>query len=203
MDAGEKSLSAKAARAAQARQYQPYLEADWGFKNSWYPALFSSELGDNHVKGITIAGHEIVLRRAQGKVYALRDRCAHRGVRISLRPTCLTDDTITCWYHGFTYDLTDGKLRTIVASPDDPLIGKLKLRTYPVRERAGIIFVFVGDEEYVPVPALEADLPIHITDDRNPVAHILDDHVYVRGIHRLGNSNWRLAVENGFDPGHL
>ena len=24
----------------------------------------------------------------------------------------------------------------------------------------------------------------------------------VLGIHRTGNSNWRLAVENGFDPGH-
>jgi phenylpropionate dioxygenase-like ring-hydroxylating dioxygenase large terminal subunit len=195
--------TSKAARAALSRQYQPYLEAEWGFKNSWYPALFSSELKENEVKGVTIAGHEIALRRARGRVYAIRDRCAHRGVRMSLRPTCLTDDTITCWYHGFTYNLSDGSLRTIVASPDDPLIGKVKLRTYPVAERAGIIFLFVGDEEYQPPPPLEADLPIRITDDQNPVAHILDDKVYVRGIHRLGNSNWRLAVENGFDPGHL
>jgi hypothetical protein len=46
-------------------------------------------------------------------------------------------------------------------------------------------------------------MPIRITDDANAVAHILDENVYVRGIHRTGNSNWRLAVENGFDPGHL
>ena len=32
--------------------------------------------------------------------------------------------------------------------------------------------------------------------------HLLDDHVVGLGIHRTGNSNWRLAVENGFDPGH-
>jgi phenylpropionate dioxygenase-like ring-hydroxylating dioxygenase large terminal subunit len=169
MNADDKT--SQAARAALARQYQPYLEAEWGFKNSWYPALFTSELKENQVKGVTIAGHEIALRRGRDQVYAIRDRCAHRGVRMSLRPTCLTDDTITCWY--------------------------------PVAERAGIIFIFVGDEEYQPTPPLEADLPIRITDDRNPVAHILDENVYVRGIHRLGNSNWRLAVENGFDPGHL
>jgi phenylpropionate dioxygenase-like ring-hydroxylating dioxygenase large terminal subunit len=195
--------TSKAARAAAARQYQPYLEAGWGFKNSWYPVLFTGELKEGEVKGVTVASHEIALRRVRGQVYALRDRCVHRGVRMSLRPTCLTDDTITCWYHGFTYNLSDGALRTIVASPDDPLIGKVRLRTYPVAERAGIIFLFVGDEEYQPAPPLEADLPIQITDDRNPVAHILDPDVYVRGIHRLGNSNWRLAVENGFDPGHL
>src|SRR5215469_1926143 len=201
MDAVDKT--SKAARAALSRQYQPYLEAEWGFKNSWYPALFSSELKDDEIKGVTIAGHEIALRRARGQVYAIRDRCAHRGVRMSLRPTCLTDDTITCWYHGFTYNLSDGRLRTIVASPDDPLIGKIRLRTYPVAERAGIIFLFVGDEEYQPPPPLDADLPVRITDDQKAVAHILDEKVYVRGIHRLGNSNWRLAVENGFDPGHL
>ena len=188
---------------APQRLYAPYVEALWGFKNSWYPALFSAEVADNEVKGVTIASHDIALRRVKGRVHAIQDRCAHRGVKLSLRPTCLTDETITCWYHGFTYGLADGTLKTIVASPDDPLIGRVRIRTYPVEERAGIIFVFVGDEDYAPVPPLTADLPIHITDDANPVAHLLDDHVYVRGLHRLGNSNWRLAVENGFDPGHL
>jgi len=37
----------------------------------------------------------------------------------------------------------------------------------------------------------------------NPPGHPLDTEVYVRGIHRTANSNWRLAVENGFDPGHI
>src|SRR5467141_3311108 len=102
--------------ATLARQYAPYLEADWGFKNAWYPALFSAELNENDVKGVVIAGCEIALRRVNGRVHGIRDRCAHRGVRMSLRPTCLTDDTITCWYHGFTYNLADGVLKTIVAS---------------------------------------------------------------------------------------
>jgi phenylpropionate dioxygenase-like ring-hydroxylating dioxygenase large terminal subunit len=81
------------------RQYAPYVEADWGFKNTWYPALFSHELGENGVKGITMAGHDIALRRSGGKVYALRDRCAHRGVKMSLRPMCLTAETLSCWVH--------------------------------------------------------------------------------------------------------
>ena len=39
-------------------------------------------------------------------------------------------------------------------------------------------------------------------EDPHAVAYILDQQVFVRGIHRTGNSNWRLAVENGYDPGH-
>jgi phenylpropionate dioxygenase-like ring-hydroxylating dioxygenase large terminal subunit len=132
MAGSERSSSAISA----SRQYAPYVEADWGFKNTWYPALFSHELAENGVKGVTMAGHDIVLRRSRGKVYALRDRCAHRGVKMSLRPMCLTAETLSCWYHGFTYGLDDGVLKTIVASPDDPLIGKVRIRTYPVAERA-------------------------------------------------------------------
>src|ERR1700722_2242729 len=82
------------------REYAPYLEAKWGLKNHWYPALFSHELPDKLVKGVMIAGHEIALRRAKGKVYALADRCAHRGVRMSKKSMCLTDEHLTCWYHG-------------------------------------------------------------------------------------------------------
>jgi phenylpropionate dioxygenase-like ring-hydroxylating dioxygenase large terminal subunit len=123
---------------------------------------------------------------------------------MSRRPLCLNDELMSCWYHGYSYGLEDGVLRTIVASPDDPIIGKVRIRTYPVQERSGMIFVFVGDEDYQPVPPLSSDLPLRIGTDEDPnaVAYILDDQVFVRGIHRTGNSNWRLAVENGYDPGH-
>jgi len=55
-----------------AREYAPYVEADWGFKNHWYPAFFSNELGENEVKATTIAGHDIVMRRAWQALRAAR-----------------------------------------------------------------------------------------------------------------------------------
>ena len=196
--------SQQTSMSKEQRLYQPYLEADWGLKNHWYPGLFSHELEEGSVKGIEIAGEPILLRRAKGAVYGLLDRCVHRGVKLSLRPTCLTDETVSCWYHGFTFDLEDGNLVSIVAAPDDELIGKVRLRTFPVEEHKGIIFVFVGDEGYDPVPPLADDLPIIVPDDyefRAP--HPLDDDTVMFGIHRTGEANWRLAVENGFDPGHV
>lgn len=199
------------ASAAISQQYAPYLEAEWGLKNHWYPIFFSSEVGDGDVKGSTIAGYDIAIVRPKGadRVYAVSDRCAHRGVKLSAKPMCLTSDTVSCWYHGFTYNLEDGRLETIIASPDDPVIGKTGIRTFPVQETNGIIFVFVGDEDFAPIPPLSSDLPIPIGDDKKmpgvdaDVPYVLDKNAYVRGIHRTGNANWRLAVENGFDPGHL
>lgn len=189
--------------SAVARQYAPYVQADWGYANHWYPALFSEELAVGDVKGVTIGGHAIALRRTKTKVFAVSDRCVHRGVKLSAKPTCLSESTITCWYHGFTFDLEDGNLTTIVGNPDDALINKTRIRTYPVQEVNGLIFVFVGDEDFSPVPDLSTDLPMKITDDPNPIAHLLDEHTVVKGIHRKLVGNWRLAAENGLDPGHL
>lgn len=184
--------------------YQPYVEASWGLTNHWYPALFSRELGDDGLVGIQIAGVPILLRRLDGTVHALRDECVHRGVKLSLQPTCLTADTVTCWYHGFTYRLADGELSAIAVSPEDPLIGTVGLQTYPVAERNGLVFVFVGDADYGPPPPLEADLPPLVDrSHRHWSPHVLDDDAVVLGIRRRVRSNWRLGCENGFDPGHI
>jgi phenylpropionate dioxygenase-like ring-hydroxylating dioxygenase large terminal subunit len=201
-------MSEKAARTNRrkrttAKWLQPYLEATWGIRNHWFPVLFSHELKEDEAKGIRIGGEPILLRRAEGRVYALKDECRHRGVRLSRKPHCLTKDTITCWYHGFTYNLSDGKLRTIVASPDDPLIGKIGIRTYPVEELCGIIFLFLGDEDFAP-PPLAHDLPHRRPDDYEyKTGHLLEPDTLAFGIRRECVGNWRLAAESGGDPGHV
>lgn len=182
---------------------QPYIDARWGIKNHWYPALFSHEIGEDDVTGVQIAGEHIALRRANGRIYALRDVCLHRGVLLSARPTCLTKDTISCWYHGFTYDLESGDLCDIISTLEDPLIGKVSLRTYPVEEVNGLIFVFIGDEDY-PRQPLEHDLPHRVADDyEHRTAYPLDEDTMLLGIRRHCVGNWRLAAESGADPGHV
>ena len=183
--------------------YQPYIDAKWGLKNHWFPALYSRELADQSFGSATISGEPILLRREGAVLYAIEDRCAHRGVKISIKPHCFKPGTVTCWYHGFTYRLDDGVLSTIVAAPEDPLIGTIGLKIYPVTEKYGIVWVFVGDRDYAPLPALETDLPKPLERDYPHFsANLTDPNVLNLGIHRACNSNWRLAVENGFDPGH-
>lgn len=182
---------------------RPYVDAAWGLRNHWSPAAFSHEIAEDGIVGVTIGGENILLRRARGKVHALKDECVHRGVRISAKPTCLTKDSVTCWYHGFTYNLEDGKLFSIVAAPNDPVIGKVGIRTYAVEEINGLIFVYLGDEGRKPQPLFE-DLPPRPDQNyEHKTGYILDPDSVVLGIHRKCVGNWRLAAESGPDPGHV
>nr|NMF96950.1 Rieske 2Fe-2S domain-containing protein [Aromatoleum toluolicum] len=202
----------KANDAAARRLYAPYAEAEWGFLNHWYPARFSQEVPEGGAIGVQICGVPIVLRRSRGKVYALKDQCLHRGVKLSAKPMCLTEDTITCWYHGFTFSIETGELVSIVAAPDDEIIGTTGIPTFPVEEVNGIVFVFVRSEDWdEDVPPLAQDLPIRFPDNNERFPHpfwpdtpsMLDKDAVALGVHRTGYANWRLACENGFDAGHL
>ena len=65
--------------SALTRQYAPYVQADWGYANHWYPGVFSHEVEERGVVGITIGGNDIaVSRSADGKAYAIADRCLHK-----------------------------------------------------------------------------------------------------------------------------
>ena len=112
------------------------------------------------------------------------------GARFSERPLVLSEDTITCWYHTWTYGLDDGRLRCILNDPETVLTGKVRIRTYPVTEAKGMIFTYVGDGA---PPPLERDVPPTFLDD--------DVAVFISKPGVL-DADWRLCLENAFDPGH-
>jgi carbazole 1,9a-dioxygenase len=170
--------------------WAPYVQAKLGFRNYWYPAAFSRDLDGGKPLGIRLLGENVLLRRVEGEVLAVHDQCLHHGVRFSRKPECFTPDTITCWYHGWTYDFRDGKLVDILTEPGSKLCGKLALETYPVTEAKGIVFVFVGDQA---PPPLANDVP----------PGFLDDGVAIEGIRDEVATNWRVGAENGFDTTHI
>src|SRR5438309_741241 len=63
-------------RLVRKKPWEPYLGAARGFRNHWYPALFSHELAEGEVKGANLLGERIAFKRVDGRVYALEDRCA-------------------------------------------------------------------------------------------------------------------------------
>jgi phenylpropionate dioxygenase-like ring-hydroxylating dioxygenase large terminal subunit len=175
-----------------------YEAAVLGFRNYWYPVLWSREVG-KHPVPVTLLGEKIMLVRDNGRVYALHDRCPHRGVPLTLGAGWLGQrswsrqefpGTISCGYHGWTYELKTGVLcAALTDGPDSPICGKVRVRTYPVEERLGLIWIFVGDIEPPPV---EQDLPPELT----------DRDVASGGRITIREGNWRYAAENGFDEAH-
>ncbi|HLY66229.1 MAG TPA: Rieske 2Fe-2S domain-containing protein, partial [Chloroflexota bacterium] len=165
-----------------------YDTAALGFRHYWYPALLSRHLSGNKPQGIKLLGENLMFMRANGRVHALFDRCAHRGMRLSYG-TCLSEGTVTCPYHGWTYDVRDGQcIAALTDGPESPIAGQRgkSVRTYPVEERNGIVYVYMGDGN---PPPLEADVP----------EEVLRPDWTFHAVVYTWNCNWRSAVENGFD----
>jgi carbazole 1,9a-dioxygenase terminal dioxygenase component len=179
-------------------RWAPYREAALGFRNHWYPVCFGRDLESDKPKVVRLCGEDIILRRVEGRIFGVEDRCAHRCVPLShmhrkgidKELQCLTADTVTCWYHGFTYSFRDGSLVKVITWPDCDVIGKVRIRSYAVREARGLVFVFIGDGE---PPDLARDVAPGFLDA---------DHV-VEGRCLTVQANWRWGAENGFDSTHI
>jgi phenylpropionate dioxygenase-like ring-hydroxylating dioxygenase large terminal subunit len=172
-----------------------------GLPNYWYPVIPSRDVGSRPV-GIRVLDQPIVLVRDTGAVHALHDRCPHRGIPLSLgrRWEWMPGGgrrefagTLSCAYHGWTYDLETGRLvAALTDGPDSAIVerGCIGVRTYPVEERQGLIWVWVGDRE-----------PVPLEEDVDP--DFLRRDAVVCSWVRVMNGNWRDAAENGYDPAHF
>jgi phenylpropionate dioxygenase-like ring-hydroxylating dioxygenase large terminal subunit len=168
-----------------------YEAAELGFRHYWYPALLSRHLGKKP-QAIKMLGEDLVFVRGEaGRPHALFNRCAHRGMLLSAG-TCLAAGTITCPYHGWTFDVANGDLvAALTDGPESAVVGKLgkTVRSYPVEERNGIIYVYMGDGN---PPPLEADVPEEMLSPDYTFSIVVS----------LWNSNWRAGIENGYDAAH-
>ncbi len=175
-----------------------YESAVLGFREYWYPAMASRTLGKRAVTR-TLLGDRVLFVRDRGQVRAVSDRCLHRGVPLSMTANRFGGrggarfefpGTITCGYHGWTYDLESGVLvAALTDGPDSPICGKVRVRTYPVEERLGWIWIYMGDAEPPPV---ETDIPQEL---------LQAPHFWgVRVSFRKGN--WRYPLENAIDESH-
>src|SRR4051812_7841980 len=169
-----------------------YKEAELGFRNYWYPVFSSREITENP-RHITICGDDIVFMRRQGKVHAIPEYCPHRGTSLALYPEksypFKGSNTITCPYHGWTFDVTDGRcVANVCEGPNSKLPPLAMFKPYPVQEVNGIVWIWMGEMEPV---ALDEDWP----------SFLFEHGRTVKFMNRVKNGNWRWHAENGPD-GH-
>lgn len=117
-------------------------------KNVWYVALPSHELAVNKAQARKIMNEPVVFYRdSKGKVAAMRDICPHRGIPLSYGR--VVNDQLECPYHGWKFDCTGTCTEIPSLLPDQDLNpNKIKVRSYPVHEAQGLIWVFIGDKGY-------------------------------------------------------
>lgn len=108
-------------------------------KNGWYCAGWASELGETPIGRRMLDEPVMVYRAANGQPVAMEGRCPHRFAPLHLGT--VSDDAIACPYHGLFFDRSG----TCIHNPHGDVPKDAKLRTYPVVERDGVVWVWMGD----------------------------------------------------------
>ncbi|MEM9215507.1 MAG: aromatic ring-hydroxylating dioxygenase subunit alpha [Cyanobacteria bacterium P01_F01_bin.150] len=115
--------------------------------NYWYPLGWSSELNPGQVKSVTVWEQSIAIYRdSTGTLYALENRCPHRGIELHLGK--VKDDHLACAYHGWEFDGATGDCVNIPYFDENRKMPRCAVtKSYPVQEKFGLMWVFPGDPD--------------------------------------------------------
>lgn len=135
-------------------------------KNHWYLALPSKKLKANQLQSLEIFSEPVLFfRSSSGEVSAVRDICPHRG--IPLKYGRIVNDMVECPYHGWKFDGA-GVCREIPSLTSGQKLDctKIKVKSFPVKEQFGGIWVFIGDPNFnqadVPQPPFLSGFPTDV-----------------------------------------
>jgi phenylpropionate dioxygenase-like ring-hydroxylating dioxygenase large terminal subunit len=112
--------------------------------DDWYPAMRSAGLRGTKLATATLMGIPLVLgRRAEGRLFAMRDSCPHRGIPLSCG--WFDGSRVTCKYHGWAFEPVTGQCREIpsLTSADTLDPNKIYAGAFPCEERDGHAWVYV------------------------------------------------------------
>lgn len=156
-------------------------------RHAWYVASLSKDVG-RQPRAVRLLDEAIVLyRREDGQPVALEDACPHRKLPLSMGR--LVGDAIECGYHGLTFN----DCGQCIAAPTQARIpAGAKVRSYPLRERYGLLWIWMGPAE------LAAQHPlIEIEHHDHPDWHL------TTGDRLLCNCHYLWLVDNLLDPSHV
>lgn len=153
----------------------------------WQPAALKEELeGERPIRAVKLLGQDFVLFRNESGELGMLDRdCPHRGADLSFGR--LEDGGLRCPFHGWLFDAKGDCLQTPAEPVGSKLCTRIKQKAYPVVERAGIIFAYLGEGEPPAFPEFDCFVAP-------------DSHVFA--FKGLFECNWLQALEVGIDPAH-
>jgi phenylpropionate dioxygenase-like ring-hydroxylating dioxygenase large terminal subunit len=124
---------------------QSARETDLGFLwEFWYPALRSAEIVGQRLATAMLLEVPLVLgRTSEGKAFAMRDLCPHRGIPLSYGR--FDGKAVECSYHGWRFDACSGQCIEIpsLTSQDKLKVDRIFAGHYACEEHDGYVWVFM------------------------------------------------------------
>ncbi|MFO1116133.1 MAG: aromatic ring-hydroxylating dioxygenase subunit alpha [Beijerinckiaceae bacterium] len=163
----------------------------------WHPVGLSHDAGSTPRK-VRALGEDLVLfRDGAGKPGLVHARCCHRGTTLYYGK--VEERGIRCCYHGWLFD-TQGHCLEQPCEPEGGLFKQAARQPwYPVEERYGMIFAYMGPPDRKPVlPHYEC---LEVMDEGEFVE--ADDTSLGGGGPAIIPCNWLQHYENVVDPFHV
>ncbi|MDA1316243.1 MAG: aromatic ring-hydroxylating dioxygenase subunit alpha [Acidobacteria bacterium] len=134
------------------------IECDWCL-DFWYPAVRSNRVRTGKLQAAMLLGIPLAVGRDnQGRVFAVRDSCPHRGMPFT--EGWYDGELIECSYHGWKFDGHTGRCREIpsLTADQDLDVEKIRAKSFPAEEHDGYVWVYMAHpgsrEERRPAPQL-------------------------------------------------
>jgi len=156
----------------------------------WIPFLESSQLAgpDGDPIRVSLLGERLVaFRDTDGRVGLITKFCAHRNADLFFGRN--EECGLRCTYHGWKFDV-DGNCVDMPSEDEDSIFkDKIQITAYPVEERAGVLFTYMGPREMKP------ELP------RFEWMQVPDGYRHISW--NVQDSNYAQAIEGGIDSAHV
>jgi len=152
----------------------------------WQPVALVDELrGERPVKAVRLLGEDLVLFKSNENFCLIQRHCPHRGADLAYGR--LEPDGLRCSFHGWKFGASGKCVETPAEPEGSRLCEHIKVVSYPVVERSGILFAYLGAGEAPAFPHFDC---------------FVAPQEYTFAFKGYWDCNWLQALEVGIDPSH-
>lgn len=164
----------------------------------WHPVGLSADAAGTP-RPVRILGEDLILfRDGQNRAGLVYPRCCHRGTTLYYGK--VEPRGIRCCYHGWLFDV-EGRCLEMPCEPNPagPQCDRVRQPWYPVEERYGLVFAYLGPPHKKPILPRYECLELL---ERGEFVEADDSSIGSGGI-VIAPCNWLQHFENVVDPYHV
>src|SRR5260221_9381420 len=152
----------------------------------WQPMALADEMkGERAVKAVRLLGENLVFKKTSKSFALMQRHCPHRGADLAYGR--LEEDGLRCSFHGWKFDAAGKCIETPAEPEGSRLCDHIKTVSYPVVEKSGILFTYLGEGAPPAFPHFDC---------------FVAPDAYTFAFKGYWDCNWLQALEVGIDPAH-